>query len=182
MSRSSSLILYKQYHSFTTTMHRLSFIWNLYFTTRSPLKNKGVLNLILVSSFHLLLITSPGQGMVRSVVLHDKTVTADSIQVWLEAAVQIFFSLGPTYGGVITMASYNKFRNNSLRQDPLDVPHHMASLRFRNLSTNVRKRSGLCFIKLKRHTYPKSSCFWQGYKNVACHLLGLNFGYERATF
>ncbi|KAL4233010.1 hypothetical protein ACF0H5_007696 [Mactra antiquata] len=36
-------------------------------------------------------------------------------QVWLEAAVQVFYSLGPTWGGVVTMASYNQFRNNCLR-------------------------------------------------------------------
>ncbi|XP_076436737.1 sodium- and chloride-dependent GABA transporter 1-like [Babylonia areolata] len=36
-------------------------------------------------------------------------------QVWVEAAVQIFFSLGPAWGGLIVMASYNKFHNNCLR-------------------------------------------------------------------
>ncbi|KAL4240257.1 Sodium- and chloride-dependent taurine transporter [Mactra antiquata] len=36
-----------------------------------------------------------------------------SPQVWLEAAVQVFFSLGPVYGGVITMASHNKFHQKS---------------------------------------------------------------------
>ncbi|WAR07675.1 SC6A9-like protein [Mya arenaria] len=46
------------------------------------------------------------------------------IQVWLEAAVQVFYSLGPTWGGVITMASFNKFTNNGLRQDTLKQPSH----------------------------------------------------------
>ncbi|KAL4239954.1 hypothetical protein ACF0H5_000751 [Mactra antiquata] len=36
-----------------------------------------------------------------------------SPQVWLEAAVQVFYSLGPAYGGVITMASHNKFHQKS---------------------------------------------------------------------
>jgi len=53
-------------------------------------------------------------GVRGSGIVHDMYLNADSIQVWLEAAVQIFFSLGPTYGGVITMASYNQFRNNCL--------------------------------------------------------------------
>ncbi|XP_014677035.1 PREDICTED: sodium- and chloride-dependent glycine transporter 1-like [Priapulus caudatus] len=33
-------------------------------------------------------------------------------QVWGDAAVQIFFALSPAWGGLITLASYNKFHNN----------------------------------------------------------------------
>jgi len=35
------------------------------------------------------------------------------LQVWLEAGIQVFYSLGPTWGGVITMASYNRFHQKS---------------------------------------------------------------------
>nr|KAG5708015.1 hypothetical protein BaRGS_025153 [Batillaria attramentaria] len=35
--------------------------------------------------------------------------------VWVEAALQVFYSLGPAWGGIVTMASYNKFHNNCLR-------------------------------------------------------------------
>ncbi|XP_048778053.1 sodium- and chloride-dependent glycine transporter 2-like [Ostrea edulis] len=36
-------------------------------------------------------------------------------KVWGDAAVQIFFSLSPCWGGLITLASYNKFHNNSMK-------------------------------------------------------------------
>jgi SNF family Na+-dependent transporter len=35
--------------------------------------------------------------------------------VWYDAAIQIFYSLGIAYGGLLTMASYNKFNTNSIR-------------------------------------------------------------------
>ncbi|XP_061180811.1 sodium- and chloride-dependent glycine transporter 2-like [Saccostrea echinata] len=38
-----------------------------------------------------------------------------SVQVWLEAGIQVFYSLGPAWGPLFTMASYNKFNNNCYR-------------------------------------------------------------------
>ncbi|CAG5114909.1 unnamed protein product [Candidula unifasciata] len=35
--------------------------------------------------------------------------------VWIEACVQVFYSLGPAWGGLITMASFNKFHNQCFR-------------------------------------------------------------------
>ncbi|XP_063596316.1 sodium- and chloride-dependent glycine transporter 1-like isoform X2 [Penaeus indicus] len=42
----------------------------------------------------------------------DKILT---LSVWRDAAIQIFFSLSPCWGGLITLASYNKFNNNCYR-------------------------------------------------------------------
>ncbi|GFO30481.1 sodium- and chloride-dependent glycine transporter 1-like [Plakobranchus ocellatus] len=38
-----------------------------------------------------------------------------SLTVWVEACVQVFYSLGPAWGGLITMSSFNKFHNHCIR-------------------------------------------------------------------
>ncbi|XP_063230449.1 sodium- and chloride-dependent glycine transporter 1 [Bacillus rossius redtenbacheri] len=44
-----------------------------------------------------------------------------NLKVWADAAIQIFYSLGPGWGGIINMASYNPFKNN-LKRDSILVP------------------------------------------------------------
>ncbi|XP_055540272.1 sodium- and chloride-dependent glycine transporter 1 isoform X2 [Wyeomyia smithii] len=44
-----------------------------------------------------------------------------NLKVWADAAVQIFFSLGPGWGGIVNMASYNQFRNNT-KFDAILIP------------------------------------------------------------
>ncbi|XP_021355804.1 sodium- and chloride-dependent glycine transporter 1-like [Mizuhopecten yessoensis] len=61
-------------------------------------------------------LTLPGSldGIVFFIKPNFKSLM--NIQVWLEAAIQVFYSLGIGWGGIlITLSSYNKFNNNCLR-------------------------------------------------------------------
>ncbi|XP_070554270.1 sodium- and chloride-dependent glycine transporter 1-like [Ptychodera flava] len=66
-------------------------------------------------------VTLPGAGEGIKFYMKPKWTTLKNARVWKDAASQIFYSLGPAWGGLLTMASYNKFHNNCFR-DALMIP------------------------------------------------------------
>jgi SNF family Na+-dependent transporter len=59
--------------------------------------------------------TLPGAGKGIEFYLKPDFSRITDINVWFDAAVQIFFTMSTGYGGLITLASYNKFNQNTLR-------------------------------------------------------------------
>lgn len=78
-----------------------------YFTALFPYV---VLTILLVRG-----CTLPGSSKGLEFYLYPKWKHLLTAKVWGDAAVQIFFDLSPCWGGLIALASYNKFHNNVLR-------------------------------------------------------------------
>ena len=79
----------------------------VYFTATFPYL---VITILLIKG-----LTLPGalKG-IQFYLIPDWQKVADP-GVWKDAAVQIFYSLSIASGGLITLASYNKFDNNIVR-------------------------------------------------------------------
>ncbi|KFO37926.1 Sodium-dependent noradrenaline transporter [Fukomys damarensis] len=60
-------------------------------------------------------ITLPGASDGISAYLHIDFYRLKEATVWIDAATQIFFSLGAGFGVLVAFASYNKFDNNCYR-------------------------------------------------------------------
>lgn len=57
-------------------------------------------------------ITLPGSAEGIEYYLTPQWDKLKNTKVWIDAASQIFFSLGPGFGTLLALSSYNKFNNN----------------------------------------------------------------------
>jgi len=60
-------------------------------------------------------LSKPGSANGIKYFVTPKWEKLKEINVWKDAATQIFYSLSASWGGLITLSSYNKFNNNILR-------------------------------------------------------------------
>jgi len=79
----------------------------VYFTATFPYV---VLIILLIRA-----VTLPGASLGINFYLVPDWSKLGDVSVWNDAAAQIFFSLSVAGGGLVTLASYNKFHNNILR-------------------------------------------------------------------
>ncbi|XP_059169664.1 sodium-dependent proline transporter-like [Physella acuta] len=79
----------------------------LYFTCLAPYVILGIL------FFRGVTLDTAGSGILFYIVPDIDEITKS--RVWLDALSQVFYSLGPTWGGLITLSSYKRFHNNAFR-------------------------------------------------------------------
>jgi len=58
-------------------------------------------------------VTLPGAGTGIKFFIYPEWHRLLDLKVWADAAIQMFFGLGPGWGGIINMASFNNFRNKA---------------------------------------------------------------------
>uniref|UniRef100_A0AAR2K1G4 Transporter n=1 Tax=Pygocentrus nattereri TaxID=42514 RepID=A0AAR2K1G4_PYGNA len=97
-------------------------VFILYFSLWKGVKSSGKVVYITATMPYIVLlvllirgITLPGALNGIRAYLHIDLKKLNSPEVWIEAATQIFYSLGAGFGVLIAFASYNKFENNCYR-------------------------------------------------------------------
>ncbi|XP_016998137.2 sodium- and chloride-dependent glycine transporter 1 isoform X1 [Drosophila takahashii] len=58
-------------------------------------------------------VTLPGAWMGIKFFLYPEWHRLLDLKVWADAAIQMFFGIGPGWGGIVNMASFSNFRNNA---------------------------------------------------------------------
>uniref|UniRef100_A0A2K6FBM8 Solute carrier family 6 member 2 n=1 Tax=Propithecus coquereli TaxID=379532 RepID=A0A2K6FBM8_PROCO len=100
----------------------------LYFSLWKGVKTSGKVVWITATLPYLVLfvllvhgVTLPGASNGISAYLHIDFYRLKEATVWIDAATQIFFSLGAGFGVLIAFASYNKFDNNCYSSGKLQI-------------------------------------------------------------
>lgn len=78
-------------------------------------------------------LTLPGSGAGVSYYFTPDWSRLQYIDIWADATTQLFFSLSPCWGGIITLASMNKFHNNFHSDAMLIVAINFATSLFSGL-------------------------------------------------
>ncbi|KAH8262793.1 hypothetical protein KR044_000360, partial [Drosophila immigrans] len=58
-------------------------------------------------------VTLPGAAQGIKFFIYPQWYRLFDLKVWSDAAIQMFFGLGPGWGGIVNMASFNHFRNSA---------------------------------------------------------------------
>lgn len=66
-------------------------------------------------------VTLPGAGKGILFYIYPEWSRLLDLKVWADAAIQIFFSMGPGWGGIVNMSSFNHFSNNA-KLDSILIP------------------------------------------------------------
>uniref|UniRef100_A0A673B1P5 Transporter n=1 Tax=Sphaeramia orbicularis TaxID=375764 RepID=A0A673B1P5_9TELE len=97
-------------------------VFILYFSLWKGVKSSGKVVYITATMPYVVLfvllirgITLPGSMDGIKAYLHIDFNRLNNLEVWIDAATQIFYSLGAGFGVLIAFASYNKFDNNCYR-------------------------------------------------------------------
>uniref|UniRef100_A0A7N6C1E5 Transporter n=1 Tax=Anabas testudineus TaxID=64144 RepID=A0A7N6C1E5_ANATE len=97
-------------------------VFILYFSLWKGVKSSGKVVYITATMPYVVLfvllirgITLPGSMDGIKAYLHIDFKRLHNLEVWIDAATQIFYSLGAGFGVLIAFSSYNKFDNNCYR-------------------------------------------------------------------